>query len=258
MNPIKIIFFDVDGTLLDHSTGCISEKNYEALDRLHAKGIRLCIATGRSPVALPDFGRAPIDAFCTFNGSLCYTKEEIIHSNPLSSADVKTVLRNATAIRLPISVATRDRLAANGLNDDLSDYYGLANLPLTVADDFDSVCQEKVYQVMIGCRNADHESITQGLENAKLAVSWDRAVDVIPISSGKGLSIAKILDYFHLDAAEALAFGDSYNDIEMLQAVGKGVAMGNAAERLKAIADDVCGPVSEDGVYHYCVKHGLI
>ena len=55
-----------------------------------------------------------------------------------------------------------------------------------------------------------------------------------------------------------MAFGDSYNDIEMLQAVGTGVAMGNAPAQLKEIADDVCGRVSEDGIYRYCIEHGLI
>ena len=258
MNPIKIIFFDVDGTLLDHSTGCISEKNLEMLARLHENGIRVCIATGRSPVALPDFGQVQIDAFCTNNGSLCYTKEEVIHSTPLSPEDVEAVLRNAAAIGRPISVTTRNRLAANGIDKDLSDYYRLAGLTLTVADDFDVIRQENVYQIMVGCRKCDHAFLMQGVKSAKVAISWARAVDVIPVSSGKGLSIVKILDYFHLDASSAMAFGDSYNDLEMLQAVGTGVAMGNAAEQLKLIADDVCGPVSEDGIYDYCVKIGLI
>ncbi len=53
MNQIKIIFFDIDGTLVDMQTKQISTKTIEALQRLKAKGIKLCIATGRSPVSLP-------------------------------------------------------------------------------------------------------------------------------------------------------------------------------------------------------------
>ncbi len=112
--------------------------------------------------------------------------------------------------------------------------------------------------MMLGCRQTDHDTILKGTTDAKIAVSWERAVDVIPASSGKGLSVAKILQYFNLDASQAMAFGDSYNDIEMLQAVGTGVAMGNAAEGLKKIADAICGSVSEDGIYYYCVENGLI
>lgn len=258
MNPVKIIFFDIDGTLVDPVTGCIPEKTYEALHRLRENRILLCIATGRSPYVIPDFGEFCFDAYCAFNGSLCYTEKEIIYSNPLSHDDVEKVLKNAAAIGRPVSVATKERLAANGIDEDLMDYYRLADLSLTVADDFDKVCQREVYQMMLGCRPSDHDAILRGVTDVKIAVSWDRAADVIPVSSGKGGSIGKILAYFNLDASQALAFGDSYNDIEMLQSVGTGVAMGNAAARLKEIADDVCGNVSEDGIYHYCIEKGLI
>ena len=258
MNPIKIIFFDIDGTLVDSAIGRIPAKTFEALNRLREKGILLCIATGRSPAVLPDFRGFRFDAYCTFNGSLCYTENKTIHSNPLSSKDVAKVLENAASIGRPVSVATRNRMAANGIDKDLTDYYLLADLTLTIADDFDKVCQGEVYQMMLGCRPSDHDAILRGVTDVKIAVSWDRAADVIPVSSGKGGSIGKILAYFNLDASQALAFGDSYNDIEMLQSVGTGVAMGNAAARLKEIADDVCGNVSEDGIYHYCIEKGLI
>lgn len=67
-----------------------------------------------------------------------------------------------------------------------------------------------------------------------------------------------MLKYYGFDRSEALAFGDGNNDVEMFQAVGTGVAMENASEKLKAIATDYCGHVAEDGIYHYCVEHGLI
>ena len=44
----------------------------------------------------------------------------------------------------------------------------------------------------------------------------------------------------------------------MLQSVGLGVAMENASDDLKAIADDTCGHVAEEGIYHYCIRHKLI
>ena len=65
-------------------------------------------------------------------------------------------------------------------------------------------------------------------------------------------------EYYGFDKAEAVAFGDGNNDIEMLQAVGDAVAMGNASAELKAVATEVCRPVTEDGVYWYCVENGLI
>lgn len=258
MAEIKIIFFDIDGTLVDHHTGRISDRTIDTLKQLHRNGILLCIATGRPTASLPDFGALHFDAFCTFNGSLCYADTDIIHSNPLSPNDVQKILENTMELGLPISAALRNRLAANGFGRDLADYYQLAGLQLTVDDDFESVFKEDIYQIMVGCKTEDHESIIRGTKDVKLAVSWDRAVDVIPLSSGKGIAISKILNYFNMDASQALAFGDSYNDMQMLQAVGTGIAMGNAPAQLKAIAADVCASVSEDGIYHYCIDHNLI
>ncbi|MBR3763783.1 MAG: Cof-type HAD-IIB family hydrolase [Clostridia bacterium] len=254
----QIAFFDIDGTLVDPATGKISEKTALTLKRLREKGVRLCISTGRAPIGLPDISSLAFDAFCTFNGSLCFTADHVIHSTPISPQDVAQVLQNAAAIGRPVSVATRDRLSANGIEPDLADYYRLAELELRVDTDFDSACREDVYQIMLGCREADHPAILRNAPGVKIAVSWDRAVDVIPAGSGKGAAIAAVLRHFGLEASQALAFGDGMNDLDMLRAVGTGVAMGNAAEPLKAVADDVCGPVSEDGIYHYCLSHGLI
>ena len=91
MGKIKIIFFDIDGTLLRLRAKELSEKTVEALNRLKANGIRLCIATGRTPVSLPHFSRIEFDTFLTFNGSLCYNDTETIFSNPISP-DVRSLL----------------------------------------------------------------------------------------------------------------------------------------------------------------------
>ena len=100
--------------------------------------------------------------------------------------------------------------------------------------------------------------ILEHVKGAKIATWWDRAVDIIPADGGKGMGIKSMLKFYGFDKSEALAFGDGNNDIEMLQAVGTGVAMGNASEDLKAVADEICGDVSEDGIYHYCVQHNII
>jgi hydroxymethylpyrimidine pyrophosphatase-like HAD family hydrolase len=83
-------------------------------------------------------------------------------------------------------------------------------------------------------------------------------VDIIPTSSGKGTGIKEMLDYYGFDRDQAIAFGDGNNDIEMLEAVGWGLAMDNASEDLKEIADEVIGHVAEEGIYHYCLENGLI
>ena len=67
-----------------------------------------------------------------------------------------------------------------------------------------------------------------------------------------------MLEYFGFTVEEAVAFGDAGNDVDMLQTVGLGVAMENATDELKKVADDFCGHVKDDGIYHYCVKKGWL
>ena len=80
MSAIKIVFFDIDGTLIDKNKKRISEKMLETLRRLKENGTIICIATGRSPIALPHFEGVEFDAFLTFNGSYCFTEDADIFS----------------------------------------------------------------------------------------------------------------------------------------------------------------------------------
>lgn len=258
MGKIKIAFFDIDGTLIDLNTKKISEKMLETLMRLKERGIILCLATGRAPIALPHFKGIEFDIFLTFNGSYCFHSEKTIFSNPIPKEDVRQLIENAAKIGRPVSIATKDRLAANGTDQDLIDYFANAKLEVEVADDFDAVLQEEIYQVMMGCYESEYECMMKDIRHAKITAWWDRAVDIIPADGGKGKAIEKILEYYNFDKSEAIAFGDGNNDIDMLQSVGTGVAMANGSEQLKAVADVVCGSVAEDGIYYYCLEQGLL
>lgn len=258
MKKIKIAFFDIDGTLIDLNTKKISEKMLETLVRLKEKEIIICLATGRSPIALPHFKEVEFDVFLTFNGSYCFNSERTIFSNPIPTEDVKRLIQNAAEIGRPVSIATKDRLAANGTDQDLIDYFANANLKVEVAEDFNLVLLEDIYQVMMGCYESEYERMMKDIRHAKITAWWDRAIDIIPANGGKGNAIDKILEYYNLDKSEAIAFGDGNNDIEMLKSVGMGVAMANGSERLKAVADVVCGDVAEDGIYYYCLEQGLL
>lgn len=259
LDNIKIIFFDIDGTLIDINSKKISERTLETLIRLKERNIILCLSTGRSPLTVPHFDGWEPDVYLTFNGSYCYNGQQVIYKNPISSEDAKLIVKNAASINRPVSAATPNKLAANGRDKDLVDYFAIAKLDVDVSNDFNEIIEnDEVYQIMSGGRESEYPALLRNVKNAKIAAWWDRAVDIIPADSGKGVGIEHVLAHYHLNKEEALAFGDGNNDIEMLQAVGTGVAMENGSDELKAVADDICGHVAEDGVYQYCVKHGLI
>ena len=260
MKDIKIAFFDIDGTLLKYKTMVLSEKTKEVLQKLQANGIKICIATGRAPSTLPKFEGIDFDAYLTFNGSYCYTKDmNVMFNNPIPRDKVKLLLQNADKIQKPVSIAVRSRLAANGSSPDLEAYYHFASLELEIADDFDEIIEnDDVYQVMLACSKDEHAKMLDGVDGVKITGWWEKAIDIIPADGGKGRGIEHVLEYYGFDKSQSLAFGDGGNDIEMLQAVGTGVAMGNATDDLKAVADEICGDVAEDGIYYFCMENGLI
>ena len=229
MKDIKIIFFDIDGTLIAMDQDTISEKTLEALKRLQEKGVKLCLATGRGPMLVPHFEGVEFDAFLTYNGSYCYDHSGTLYSNCIPLKD-----------------------------QDLIDYYAFGNAEVDVAEDFEDIKKEKVYQVLMGARVEEYQEILKGVQGAEITAWWDRAVDIIPVNAGKGAGIEKMLKHYGIDRSQAMAFGDGNNDIEMLKAVGNGIAMANASDDLKAVADEICGDVSEDGIYHYCLEKRLI
>lgn len=259
MDNIKIIFFDVDGTLIDMDRKKISDRMIDTLRELKKRDIILCIASGRSPIALPYFDEVEFDVFLTFNGSYCFNKIDSIHKNPIPMGDISRIIENSNKLNRPVAIATSEKTVANGKDDDLIEYFSFANQQVEVAKDFDTIINNnEIFQLMLGSRKEEYSKIMKNTTSSKITAWWDRAVDIIPSNSGKGTGIAKILDYYGLNKSEALAFGDGNNDIEMLKSVGQGIAMDNASDELKIIADEVIGHVADDGIYHFCSEHGLI
>ena len=255
---IRIVFFDIDGTLLKMGETELTPLMKQALHVLQQNHIKICLATGRGMMAIPDFQGIEFDAVLAFNGSYCIADNQVILKHPLPEADVHRIIENAAEAGRPVSIATAKEMVANGRDQDLEDYYAIAHEELVVSDKFEEYVQQEVYQMMLGCDMEERKHILDGTQHAKLAAWWDRAVDVIPLEGGKGAAIEQILHHYRITKEEAVAFGDGANDIDMFQAVGTGIAMGNASEEVKAMADEVCGSVEEDGIYTWVLQHIIV
>lgn len=251
---IKAAFFDIDGTLLNFGASDISERVKSALNALKANGVKIFVATGRAPTKVPHFDGVAFDGAICFNGSHCADNDGVIFTNPLDKSAVKTVVANAKAIGLPVLLATASRTGSNFYQKELDDYMKMSKQTCNVIDDYDELLDEDVYQLMIGA-TADRESaLVKNAPTVKAARWWDKAVDIIPSDSGKARGAQKILAHYGLKREEAAAFGDGGNDLDIVEFVGLGVAMGNAVPELKAAADYVTDDCEHDGVYT-ALKH---
>ena len=82
--------------------------------------------------------------------------------------------------------------------------------------------------------------------------------ELINKAFNKGLAVERLCEHLSVSIRDTIAFGDSMNDLEMIQTAGVGICMGNGSEALKKGADEVCPPVGEDGLFRAFQNHGLI
>lgn len=245
---IKIIFFDIDGTLVQLGKNEMTQKVKNTLIRLQNEGIKLFIATGRPLFEVPKFEGITFDGIVSFNGSYCISNNHVIHQNVIDKEDVKTVIQNASKLGHFVQISGKDRMLANGYEENLEKYFKLAKQNLYVSSDFDNLVNDDVYQMVAAVKEEEYEQILKDTKSLKIVSWWSEACDIIPKASGKANAIHKILEYYGYTVKESMAFGDGGNDKDMLEAVGMGIAMGNAIDEVKTIADYVCDTVDNDGI----------
>lgn len=258
MDKIKIVFFDIDGTILPVGDENFPIKITEAINKLHEKNIRVCLATGRAPVQFPDLSKVHIDTILAFNGSLCFDKNEDIFTNPLKKEDVLEIIKNAQNMGKPLGLAGKDRYLVNYYNDDLKEFFSFGDFVPELNENIEEFAQnKKIYQMLMPIMKKDYDKALECTDSTKITAWWDRAVDIIPKNGGKGQGVREVLSFYGINKNEALAFGDGGNDIEMFEAI-RGVAVENASKDLKEKAVDICGSVDDFGVYYYLKDKGII
>ena len=255
---IKIIFFDIDGTLIEFGTTKIKDKVAYALHELQKQGIKLFIATGRPKFVVPYFDNVEFDGYLTYNGGYCFQKDRVLYKNPLDKKDLLQIIENAKKMNTPINIAGLDRMGSNFYDETMEEYFRIASQHCFVLDDYDELLKEDIYEAMYALPESMDSELLSATSSIQSTRWWPKAADLIPFNSGKEYGIMHVLEAYGYTKEEAMAFGDGGNDITMLQAVGCGIAMGNATEDVKAIADYITDSVEEDGIYTALVKMGLV
>ena len=246
---VKIIFFDIDGTLIDIDADDMSDKTKYALQKLKENKILIFAATGRPYYIVPKFDGIEFDGFLTFNGQLCLYNDEIIYENHLDPQDVKKVIQNASEIDKACMAASDTLMGANFYDKKLDDYMLIADPNAAkVLQNFDELIKENIYQMMVAATKDQEPIILKDLNHTTCTRWHPDAMDIIPATGGKGIGTKKILEYFGFSADEAMAFGDGGNDKDMLETVGCGIAMGNARDSVKVCAEATTLSNEQDGV----------
>ena len=170
------------------------------------------------------------------------------------------LIKNAAGLGRPVSVATKSRLAANGADEDLTEYYGFGGLDLEIADDFDTRGRAggnlPAHAWMQECRLHSHTGRDQSGKDRSpggtaLWISF-------PQTAGKGSRSTECWTFIIYRRKRQWLSAMGIMILKCCRQWGHGIAMQNASEELKSVADEICGDVAEDGIYFYCKEKGLI
>ena len=251
---IKACFFDIDGTLFSHTTNKVPDSAKDALARLRQNGIKTIVCTGRS---LSDYQNLPVsdipfDGYLTLNGMLCYDSEfNMFSGTPIPDEDTDILKMIFLAEKIPITIITENGLAQNIVNETVTKTQADANEAVPPVQVYR---REKIYQVSAFVDDKQREMLTHLLDQSDVTSWHDTGVDIVAKGSGKDVGIKHYIDRYGIKQEETMAFGDGENDIRMLKFVGIGVALGNAKDALKEIADYVTADIDDDGI-EKALKH---
>ena len=239
---IKMIVTDLDDTLL-RSDKTISDYTVSVFQRCRAMGIKIVFATARPIMMVEDIQeRIPVDAVITMNGSCIFVGNQIWKAFTFEPSMQRRILRDLTSRETvyQISALTGDK------------YYSNRSERAAYITYMDFEKETDVAFSTIAFHYKDREKGLEILENYKnlsfVSVSSMDLFDILPENVNKFKGAEEVATCFGIDVSEVVAFGDNFNDIEMLSGCGTGIAVENAISEAKAAANDICESCDQDGL----------
>jgi Cof subfamily protein (haloacid dehalogenase superfamily) len=254
----KLVFFDIDGTLLDHDKK-LPKSTKEAIFSLKDKGINVAIATGRAPFMYENLrDELGINTFVSFNGQYVVFEGNVLYTNPLNPERLDELRKFALKKKHPLVYMNAEYMRSNVENHPFI-HKSISSLKFEHPNfEPDFLTNREIYQTLLFCVKEEEEQYIQTFSSFQF-IRWHQfSTDIIPYGGSKAEGIKKIMEVLEVDRKDVYAFGDGLNDAEMLDFVGTGVAMGNAEDSIKQRADVITKSVDENGIAHGLELIGLL
>jgi len=244
----KFLFVDIDGTLYD-SNKQIPIKAKEAVFKARQKGHEVVIATGRAPFMIQDvLKELEIDSYISFNGQYVVYQNKVISHNEISPIQLKLVSDFAREHNHPmVYMNAKKMISSITYHPHIQESMNSLKFPHPVYEE-GFFANNKIYQALLFCSTEEELAYQEDFPHLKF-VRWHRvSADILPKGASKANAVKFLCQKLNIDIKDTIAFGDGLNDIEMLEAVGFGVSMGNGHEEALKRADYVTTHVDDDGL----------
>lgn len=255
---IKLLALDLDDTLLDSGLK-IAPDCITAIQAARARGVRVTISTGRMyRSALPYAQQLEIDVpLITYQGAWVKNSltEEVLYYEPLGYELSKQIMEFFRGMGVHYHSYFNDELCMEQLSEEGNFYSHLAGVkPHIVEDLIIELNRNEAMKIMAITDNQkvllEMESELRSRFSQSLYITRSKPcyLEVMSRLASKANALQVIANHYGIDRKEVMAVGDSYNDIDMIEWAGLGVAMGNAFDPVKEAANFVTATNDEDGV----------
>lgn len=252
----KMLVSDLDGTIGkdDHT---ISTENIQAANNLVQNGVKLVLCSGRSPVTLAEKMKqmgVTSDYIIGFNG--CTIKEvstgKNIYEKTLDPNLSKDLINQVSHFDVTIAAqvsegelfGNRPQMLIGGIDDE-------GSLKVEVHPDLTSTIKKGVHKILMLAPREILEEIYEYMKDkvqgiCGLVFTNKTILEFIPLNANKGEALKFLSNELNLPLENIASCGDNFNDIELIQVAGMGIAMYNAVEPLKAVADKITEKTNND------------
>lgn len=246
----RLIALDVDGTVVDRN-GKLPDPIRDVVGELIKSGIRVVLATGRSwQGTQPVFDGLQLPggpAVCS-NGAVevTYPPTAVLRSVTFDASEVvRQVLQRKPNTLVAVEEVGRGyRVSGEFPDGDLTG-------EMIISDVADMIAKPVTRVILRDPSSTDQEFVEMaqdlGLTGCSYFIGWSAWLDIVPEGVNKGTALADIAANYRIDPSDVLAMGDGRNDLEMLRWAGRGVALGDAPDEVKDIADHVTGRFDDGG-----------
>lgn len=265
---VKLVFVDMDDTFLSPDKS-ISAENLRILDVAYERGVQFVPCTGRNVTGVP---RALAEhpcvryAVCCNGALICDAKtHEVLHECDIDKDVVRSLYDDLRDLPITFDVFADGGVYTAADRWHVMDETGLSPAELaqikSVRTRFEGTVDELIDQVGDVCRvnvfylsEADAAAVHAAVDarpELTRTQSLSCNVEITNREATKGFGVRWLCERLDVAREDVVAFGDSDNDLTMLEAAGDGVAMANARPECLAVADHVCGSCAESGVARY-------
>lgn len=247
---------DIDGTLVTPDRQ-ITGRVLAAAHAAQARGVRVCLATGRIWLsAQPYVERLGADPpAILYNGGLIYdfTTGTELRRVRLDDDHARAVLEVLAGVpEVQPHLYAGDRVYTGRINDLTEHYRRKDGLYVEAVGDLLAFLPPGPMKILIIGARPDLAKVADRIRALPMPInmvfSEETYLEILPAGSSKGAALRFLAEHLDIPLARVVAVGDNLNDQEMIEIAGVGVAMGNAPESLKAVADYVAPTNDAEGL----------